>query len=288
MRLLYSCYHFLLIFDNCTGWGIFFSQVNPSIFRFAGLVLYFLLKRLSSFWIRSELGRTVWGIVGGEVGGMPIVAPPEGKFIVTTTRSHSSSTVNDAIAAVAPTEVLRVGGAGHKVRENSYLKIDEFFIERYILYSHFLKWPLLVIRWDGNILRIGYVSLVYSLRHSRLSPNICLVSWRWWIIRTIMKDFTHKNLYICLTYTVFTGDVADGGEGTCVFVCQSRLQKVGHMCSPGYTGGCWWDPYWHAGCSHPLPCHSPSQVHSTQHFFILIMSNSFTDCFFSCGQKLNK
>ncbi|MPC40006.1 3'(2'),5'-bisphosphate nucleotidase 1 [Portunus trituberculatus] len=65
--------------------------------------------------VRAELGRTIWGIVGGSVGGMPIVAPPEGKVIVTTTRSHSSSTVNDAVAAVSPTEVLRVGGAGHKV-----------------------------------------------------------------------------------------------------------------------------------------------------------------------------
>ena len=64
---------------------------------------------------RAEMGRTIWGIVGGSVGGMPIVAPPEGKVIVTTTRSHSSSTVNDAVAAVSPTEVLRVGGAGHKV-----------------------------------------------------------------------------------------------------------------------------------------------------------------------------
>ncbi|XP_068210794.1 3'(2'),5'-bisphosphate nucleotidase 1 isoform X2 [Palaemon carinicauda] len=63
----------------------------------------------------AELGRTVWGVVGGDVGGMPLVSPPEGKLIVTTTRSHSSSTVNDAISAVSPTEVLRVGGAGHKV-----------------------------------------------------------------------------------------------------------------------------------------------------------------------------
>ncbi|KAG0717916.1 3'(2'),5'-bisphosphate nucleotidase 1 [Chionoecetes opilio] len=63
----------------------------------------------------SKLGRTIWGIVGGSVGGMPLTAPPDGKLIVTTTRSHSSSTVNDAIAALSPTEVLRVGGAGHKV-----------------------------------------------------------------------------------------------------------------------------------------------------------------------------
>lgn len=63
----------------------------------------------------AELGRTVWGVVGGDVGGMPMLAPPEGKLIVTTTRSHSSTTVNDAIKAVSPDEVLRVGGAGHKV-----------------------------------------------------------------------------------------------------------------------------------------------------------------------------
>nr|XP_045616281.1 3'(2'),5'-bisphosphate nucleotidase 1-like [Procambarus clarkii]XP_045616282.1 3'(2'),5'-bisphosphate nucleotidase 1-like [Procambarus clarkii]XP_045616283.1 3'(2'),5'-bisphosphate nucleotidase 1-like [Procambarus clarkii]XP_045616284.1 3'(2'),5'-bisphosphate nucleotidase 1-like [Procambarus clarkii]XP_045616285.1 3'(2'),5'-bisphosphate nucleotidase 1-like [Procambarus clarkii]XP_045616287.1 3'(2'),5'-bisphosphate nucleotidase 1-like [Procambarus clarkii]XP_045616288.1 3'(2'),5'-bisphospha len=63
----------------------------------------------------SELGRTIWGIVGGEVCGMPLVSPPDGRLIVTTTRSHSSSTVNDAIDAVSPDEVLRVGGAGHKV-----------------------------------------------------------------------------------------------------------------------------------------------------------------------------
>lgn len=63
----------------------------------------------------SKLGRTVWGVPGGAVGGMSMVAPPEGRLIVTTTRSHSSSTVNDAISSVSPDDVLRVGGAGHKV-----------------------------------------------------------------------------------------------------------------------------------------------------------------------------
>lgn len=63
----------------------------------------------------SVLGRTVWGVVGGEVGGMSTVSPPDGCLIVTTTRSHSSSTVNDAIEALSPSEVVRVGGAGHKV-----------------------------------------------------------------------------------------------------------------------------------------------------------------------------
>lgn len=37
------------------------------------------------------------------------------KRIITTTRSHSNKLVNDAIQAVHPDEVLRVGGAGHKV-----------------------------------------------------------------------------------------------------------------------------------------------------------------------------
>ncbi|KAK8740698.1 hypothetical protein OTU49_002659 [Cherax quadricarinatus] len=46
---------------------------------------------------------------------MSTVSPPDGCLIVTTTRSHSSSTVNDAIDALSPSEVVRVGGAGHKV-----------------------------------------------------------------------------------------------------------------------------------------------------------------------------
>ena len=36
-------------------------------------------------------------------------------MIVTTTRSHSSQTINAAVEAIKPDEVLRVGGAGHKV-----------------------------------------------------------------------------------------------------------------------------------------------------------------------------
>ncbi|XP_076052672.1 3'(2'),5'-bisphosphate nucleotidase 1 isoform X2 [Oratosquilla oratoria] len=63
----------------------------------------------------GELGRTIWGVVDGGLGGLVVAKPPKEKMIVTTTRSHSSSTVNDAIAAVKPDEVLRVGGAGHKV-----------------------------------------------------------------------------------------------------------------------------------------------------------------------------
>ncbi|CAL4126575.1 unnamed protein product, partial [Meganyctiphanes norvegica] len=63
----------------------------------------------------NKLGRTIWGVVGGVVGGMEIKSPPVDRYIVATTRSHASSTVNEAISSVSPDEVLRVGGSGHKV-----------------------------------------------------------------------------------------------------------------------------------------------------------------------------
>uniref|UniRef100_A0A6A7G5Y2 3'(2'),5'-bisphosphate nucleotidase 1 n=1 Tax=Hirondellea gigas TaxID=1518452 RepID=A0A6A7G5Y2_9CRUS len=68
----------------------------------------------------KELGRTIYGIIGsagendGVVGGLLVKPPPTG-CVVATTRSHASSTVNDAVSSCDPTEVLRVGGAGHKV-----------------------------------------------------------------------------------------------------------------------------------------------------------------------------
>ncbi|XP_015921481.1 3'(2'),5'-bisphosphate nucleotidase 1 isoform X2 [Parasteatoda tepidariorum] len=63
----------------------------------------------------SKLGRTMWGIVGVGGGGILYKAPPEDKRIITTTRSHSNPVINSTIEALKPDEVLRVGGAGHKV-----------------------------------------------------------------------------------------------------------------------------------------------------------------------------
>ncbi|XP_053986099.1 3'(2'),5'-bisphosphate nucleotidase 1 [Hylaeus volcanicus] len=63
----------------------------------------------------DTLGRTIWGINGVGFGGFTPIAPPDGKRIVTTTRSHSDSNVQAAISALCPDEVLRVGGAGYKV-----------------------------------------------------------------------------------------------------------------------------------------------------------------------------
>ncbi|OXU30112.1 hypothetical protein TSAR_003788 [Trichomalopsis sarcophagae] len=60
-------------------------------------------------------GRTIWGIDGVGIGGFKPIPPPEGKRIITTTRSHCDSTVQGALDALQPDEILRVGGAGHKV-----------------------------------------------------------------------------------------------------------------------------------------------------------------------------
>ncbi|XP_015120689.1 3'(2'),5'-bisphosphate nucleotidase 1 [Diachasma alloeum] len=63
----------------------------------------------------SSMGRTLWGIDGVGVGGFKPVPPPQGRRIITTTRSHSNKTVQEALDAMSPDEILRVGGAGHKV-----------------------------------------------------------------------------------------------------------------------------------------------------------------------------
>ncbi|XP_051166499.1 3'(2'),5'-bisphosphate nucleotidase 1 isoform X2 [Leptopilina boulardi] len=63
----------------------------------------------------GSLGRTIWGIDGVGIGGFKNISPPIGKRILTTSRSHSNETVEKAVNSLEPTEVLRVGGAGHKV-----------------------------------------------------------------------------------------------------------------------------------------------------------------------------
>jgi len=52
--------------------------------------------------------------------GLARQRPPEDKRIITTTRSHMTSSVTEAINACQPTEVLQVGGAGHKVSNPCY------------------------------------------------------------------------------------------------------------------------------------------------------------------------
>ncbi|XP_055957280.1 3'(2'),5'-bisphosphate nucleotidase 1, partial [Patella vulgata] len=60
-------------------------------------------------------GRCIWGVVGLGSFGFTKTTPPEGQNIITTTRSHSNRIVTESVEACQPTEIVRVGGAGHKV-----------------------------------------------------------------------------------------------------------------------------------------------------------------------------
>lgn len=65
--------------------------------------------------ISGKLGRTIWGVKELGTGGYTFKKAPENKFIITTTRSHNNVLVQDALDAIRPDEVLRVGGCGFKV-----------------------------------------------------------------------------------------------------------------------------------------------------------------------------
>lgn len=63
----------------------------------------------------APLGRTIWGVEGCGWGGFSVGSPLKDRRVITTTRSHLDATVQAALDAMSPDEVLRVGGAGHKV-----------------------------------------------------------------------------------------------------------------------------------------------------------------------------
>lgn len=65
--------------------------------------------------VKDPVGRSLWGLVGLGVGGFQVTDPPANKFIITTTRSHNDAMVQQALDILKPDEILRVGGAGHKV-----------------------------------------------------------------------------------------------------------------------------------------------------------------------------
>ncbi|CAH0551409.1 unnamed protein product [Brassicogethes aeneus] len=65
--------------------------------------------------VKNTEGRTMWGLVGMGVGGFTPLDAPKDKLIITTTRSHNSPVVVQTLEALKPDEVVRVGGAGHKV-----------------------------------------------------------------------------------------------------------------------------------------------------------------------------
>lgn len=76
----------------------------------------------------ADLGRTMWAMPGLGAFGFQLQEVPGDKRIVTTTRSHSNKVVTDCVDAMEPHEVIRVGGAGNKVRFNALW--DFFFFQR--------------------------------------------------------------------------------------------------------------------------------------------------------------
>lgn len=63
----------------------------------------------------AVLGRTIWGMPGLGAFGFQLQEVPDGRRIITTTRSHSNKVVTDCVDAMDPDEVIRVGGAGNKI-----------------------------------------------------------------------------------------------------------------------------------------------------------------------------
>ncbi|KAM3960483.1 3'(2'),5'-bisphosphate nucleotidase 1 isoform 1-T1 [Aphomia sociella] len=62
----------------------------------------------------KKMGRTIWGLQEMGVGGYT-PAPPPDSLVITTTRSHSNPIVEQALAVMNASQILRVGGAGYKV-----------------------------------------------------------------------------------------------------------------------------------------------------------------------------
>lgn len=72
---------------------------------------------------KTDYGRTVWGVIGLGAFGFKVIEPPKDRRIITTTRSHLNETVQSAIDAMKPDEVIKVGGAGYKVSSLHFPKL---------------------------------------------------------------------------------------------------------------------------------------------------------------------
>lgn len=85
-------------------------------------------------------GRTIWGLINlGCFGIKRADDLPEDQLIITTTASHGNANIENAIAALKPTKLLKVGGAGHKV-----LLVIEGKAHSYVFTSNGCK------RWDTS------------------------------------------------------------------------------------------------------------------------------------------
>ena len=63
----------------------------------------------------------MWGML--HLGAFGFTHQENPKRVITTTRSHITDEVKQAIQAMKPDEVLHVGGAGHKVKTNQSDKV---------------------------------------------------------------------------------------------------------------------------------------------------------------------
>lgn len=119
--------------------------------------------------------------------------PPSAGRIITTTRSHSSGSVKAAVDACEPTEVVRVGGAGHKV-----LLLIEGRAHAYVFASPGCKkWdtaaPEAVLRAaGGNLTDIRGVNIPYEVDVPRRNSSgvlaTCLESEHSWYLNKIPDE----------------------------------------------------------------------------------------------------
>ena len=87
----------------------------------------------------SLSGRTMWGLIGLGCFGVVPKNLSNDRLIITTTASHGNANIEDSIAGLKPDEVLKVGGAGHKV-----LLVIEGRAHSYVFASSGSK------RWDTS------------------------------------------------------------------------------------------------------------------------------------------
>lgn len=93
--------HVTILVGICIGDDAIAGVINQPFFNYQNKEL--------------PMGRNLYGIVGSGVVGIERKLPDPTKRIVCTTKSHGTGLINDAANACNPTEIIRVGGAGHKV-----------------------------------------------------------------------------------------------------------------------------------------------------------------------------
>ncbi|GAB1609572.1 3'(2'),5'-bisphosphate nucleotidase 1-like [Argonauta hians] len=119
----------------------------------------------------ADQGRCIYGIVGVGAFGLNSKPAPANENIITTTRSHSDPKVTSAVEACQPTNVIKVGGAGHKV-----LLVCEGAAHAYVFASKGCKkWdtcaPEAVLRaLGGNLTDLHGDKIPYQLDVPR--PNL--------------------------------------------------------------------------------------------------------------------